>query len=309
MSTGNSTHRAGTAQPGAAHKETHTTPVQERGLQVGYGDTRQSLLSQLGVTSSHLPLFPALLQTAASQSCARHRGASGCLQPQPCRCCCLRWPRPLLTMCLCNCLWFSPAHRSQHIPAQGLKPAAAGENREWVWGGKGNNLHAQQWSELSELLRSQLIIMDTLEPLFRENVTRCSKRCLQSRTLRPVPREVGWGEVNIPGSSAGLLCLSHISSPFHWAPQSSQAAPDPSWARTCEGQALPAIGDVSCLQPVPGLQGEVLVPHQHGGVEAEDLPKLGVCLCSGHHRAKAVAGLGGRKEDPCSISSLDLPSL
>lgn len=104
-------------------------------------------------------------------------------------------------------------------------------------------------------------------------------------------------------------CLAHISNPFFWAPQSPQAAPHPSGVCTCEGQALPAIGDVSCLQPVPGLQGEVLVPHQHGGVEAEDLPKFGVCLCSGHYRVEAGAGLGGRKEDPCSICSLGLPSL
>lgn len=72
------------------------------------------------------------------------------------------------------------AHCSQHFPAQGLKPAAARENREWVWGGKGNNLLAQQWSWLSELLCPQLIITDTLELLFRENVTRCSKQRLQT---------------------------------------------------------------------------------------------------------------------------------
>lgn len=92
----------------------------------------------------------------------------------------------------------------------------------------------------------------------------------------------------------GSLGPSSCPAAAHRTPCPICCHPHPGWVRTCMGQALPAVGDMSCLQPVPGVRGEVLVPHQHRGVEAEDLPKLGVCLCSGHHRAEARARLGGR---------------
>lgn len=153
----------------------------------------------------------------------RPRKARGCIQTSPAPA-----PRMLLPVLAVSppdnvSLQLPPVHTHtphcpQHFPAQGLKPAAASKSREWVWGRKGNNLHPQQWSGLSEPLRPQLIIMHTLELLFGENVTRCSKRHLQSRPFRPAPWEEEWEEIKVLVSSAGLLHLPHVLSPLCWAP-------------------------------------------------------------------------------------------
>lgn len=243
-------------------------------------------------------MLPTLLETVATQGCARHRDASRYLQPQPCRCCCLCQPRPLLTMSLqlplaLSCSLF-PALPSPGIEAGGCQ----GEQRVGLgWEGK-----------QSPCTTMELLVRAPPAPVNYHGHTAAfvQGKCHKMQQSKATPSALCLGRWDGKRSTflaplQGSLPVPHL--------QSSQAAPHPSWVCTCEGQALPAIGDVSCLQPVPGLQGEVLVPHQHRGVEAENLPKLGICLCSGHHRAEAGAGLGGRKEDPCSISSLGLPSL
>jgi len=115
-----------------------------------------------------------------------------------------------------------------------------------------------------------------------------------ARPASSAPSAGGWGPSSCPA-------------PSHRPPAPS-AAPRAGGAPTCVGQALPAVGDVPRLQPVPGLRGEVLVPHQHGGVEAEDLPKPGVCLRPGRHRAEARARLGGTGTSAQAAARVHLPS-
>lgn len=162
---------------------------------MGWGDTSQPLPSQ---ALCHLPTAPHS-KPAPNSSCARHRDASGHLQP--CGCCCLHWSHPFPTMSPCNCPRFTPTHCPQHFPAQGLKPAAAGKSKEWVWGRKGNNLPPAQWAGLSELLRPQFILEHTLELLFWEMSQDAARGICKPASCA---REQEWEQIKVP---AGLLSL------------------------------------------------------------------------------------------------------
>lgn len=149
---------------------------------------------------SYVPMLPTLLQTAATQG-----KAQGWIQPQPCRCYCLCQPCPLLTKSLQLSLVLSCSPSFPALPSPGIEASGCqGEQRVGLgWEGK-----------QSPGTTMELLVRAPPAPVnnHRHSAAFIQGKCHKMQQavfakLHPPPCAPGsgWEEINIPGSSAGLV--------------------------------------------------------------------------------------------------------